>query len=63
MTSNPQWDAWIQQGLGAIREKKLERVLRPLIPTSSPVEVSKGVSGFARLFLPQHHADCTSSSR
>lgn len=35
----PEWDAWIQQGLQSIRGRKLERVLRPLIPTGSPVEV------------------------
>jgi len=39
MSRNLPWDAWIQQGLNNIREKQLERVLRPLIPTASPVEV------------------------
>jgi hypothetical protein len=41
MSAHPQWDAWINQSLHNIREKKLERILRPLIPTASPVEVSR----------------------
>lgn len=41
MSSNPQWDAWIQQGLQQIRSKKLERVLRPIVPTNNSVEVSR----------------------
>lgn len=39
------WGAWIQQGVAQIREAKLERVLRPLIPTQSAVEVSLGPFG------------------
>lgn len=37
--SQEAWESWVDSSLNAIRSKKLERVLRPLIPTGSSVEV------------------------
>ena len=34
------WTSWVDDSLDVIRHKRLERVLRPLVPTSSPVQVS-----------------------
>jgi hypothetical protein len=33
------WQAWVQDSLASLRARQLERILRPLAPTESPVEV------------------------
>jgi hypothetical protein len=59
MSAHPQWDAWIDQSLHNIRDKKLERILRPLIPTKSPVVVREKHWQRSMVLLPSW---CSSSA-
>lgn len=56
------WGAWIQQGVAQIRDAKLERVLRPLIPTQSAVEVSWGPFGVVGGSAILQHTSCNTTA-